>query len=61
MPRITKGQYKQALRARYRDLKDELRGQIIAGGLDYDSEALKEMKLISNIARLHRLDIKEPE
>lgn len=61
MARITKEQYKTALRKRYRDLKAALRGAIIAGGLDYDSQELLEMKLISRIARLHGLDLKASE
>jgi len=61
MARISKAQYKTALLKRYRDLKDALRGSIIASGVDYDDGVLREMRLIVSIARLHGVDLKETE
>lgn len=61
MPRVSKNKYKLALLSRYRDLREILRYEAVMKNIDHDNKSLQEMKMIRNIARLHNVDLKEPE
>ena len=57
MARITEPKYKQALRARYLDLREELRLRASTNDVIDDSPELREMRLIISIARLNGVDV----
>lgn len=61
MARITKQQWKQANAKRYRDLHEELSTYAIGASVHFDDKILREMKMIAAIAKLHGVDVKEPE
>jgi len=58
--RITNAQYKQALKYRYRDLRDLIEADNSIGTIvHHDNKRLVEMRAIASIAKLHGVQIKD--
>ena len=59
MARITEMAFRQALRKRYKDIRDELRLVVVIDGIDHDNKRIKQMKSIAALAQQFDDDVKE--